>query len=249
MLNFDLENIINNYLNSNKIKDCVPNGLQVEGRKKIKNIITGVTACEELIDKAILLKADAVIVHHGYFWKKEPLIIQGMKRKRLKKILSNNINLYSWHLPIDLHPEIGNNYCLSKKLNIKIIGKINDFTLWGTLKKPLTVKQLKNIIIQKLNRVPFTYSSILAKKYIYNIAWCSGQGQNFIDAIYRIKKIDAFLTGEVSEQTIHSVKENKIHFFCAGHHATEIFGIFELGQWLIKNYNLKVTFINIDNPI
>lgn len=249
MLNFELEDIINNYLNNSNFKDYLPNGLQVEGKRKIKNIVTGVTASQELINKAIVLKSDAIIVHHGYFWKNEPLIIHGTKRMRLKKLLSNDINLYSWHLPLDYHQEVGNNYCLAKELEIKIMGKINSFVFWGELKYPLTVNQLKNFINKKTNKKPFIYSSNFAKKYIFRVAWCTGQGQNFIDLLYKFKNIDAFITGEVSEQTIHSIKENKIHFFAIGHHASEIYGVYELGKWLTENYNLKVTFININNPI
>lgn len=249
MLNFELEKIINNYLNSNNFKDYLPNGLQVEGKSKVKKIITGVTACEDLINRAISLKADAIIVHHGYFWKNESSVIQGIKRIRLKKLLSNNINLYSWHLPLDLHKKLGNNYCLAKRLEIKIKGKINNLVLWGELKKPLTVFQLKNFIHSKLNKKPFIYSSSNAKKYIFYVAWCTGQGQKFVDLLYNFKNIDAFITGEISEQTMHSIRENKIHFVVAGHHATEIYGIFELGNWLMNTYNLKVNFINIDNPI
>lgn len=249
MLNFELETIINNYLNSHSFKDFVPNGLQVEGRSKIKRIVTGVTACQNLINKAIILKADAIIVHHGYFWKNESPVIKGIKKNRLKKLLSNNINLYSWHLPLDYHAELGNNYCLAKRLEIKVMGKINNFVLWGSLKYPLNVYQLKKFIGKKLNKKPFVYSSYFASKNIFYVALCTGQGQKFIDLLYNFKNIDAFITGEISEQTIHSIRESKIHFFVAGHHNTEIYGIFELGNWLIKNYNLEVNFININNPI
>lgn len=248
MLNYKLEKIINFYLKNENIKDYAPNGLQVEGCCEVKKIITGVTACQELIDKAINLQAQAIIVHHGFFWKNESPIINNNKRKRLKSLLINNINLYSWHLPLDLHDEIGNNYCLSKVLKIKIIKKINKFILLGQLNKPTTLKNFTKIITDKLKRVPFVFSSKKASKYISKIALCTGSGQNLISSLYN-HEVDAFLTGEVSESTIHYVKENKIHFFSAGHHATEIFGILELGNWLKKNYNFEVNFININNPI
>lgn len=248
MLNYKLEKLINSYLGNEKIEDYSPNGLQVEGCSEVKKIITGVTACQELIEKAINLKAQAIIVHHGFFWKNESPIINSYKRKRLKSILTNDINLYSWHLPLDLHDIIGNNYCLSKILKIKIIKKINKFLLLGQLEKPLTVKNFTKIISLKLKRKPFVFSSKKSVKYINNIALCTGNGQNFINSIYNYK-VDAFLTGEVSEQTIHYVEENNIHFFAAGHHATEIFGVLELGNWLKKKYCFDVSFININNPI
>lgn len=249
MINFQLEKIINNYLKNNLFQDYTPNGLQVEGKKEIKNIAIGVTICQELIDKAIELKSDAIIVHHGIFWNNDTLMIHGIKRLRLKKLLINNINLYSWHLPLDTHECCGNNYILGKKLNIGVIKKINPFVFYGDLKNYLTKNELKIFIKKKLNRSPFVYSSKKAKKYIKKIAWCTGKGQNFVDLLYKFKEIDAFITGEVSEQTIHSIKEQKIHFFSAGHYATEIYGVIELGKWLTKNYDFSVNFIDIDNPI
>lgn len=249
MLNFDLEKIINVYLDNHLFKDYSPNGLQVEGKKEVKKIATGVTICQDLIDQAIKLDADAIIVHHGIFWNNDKLCISGIKRIRLKKILSHNINLYSWHLPLDLHKKCGNNYCLAKKLNIKITNKINQFVFIGEFNNFLTLNELKNIIKIKLNRAPFVYSSNKANKYIKNVAWCTGKGQNFIDLLYKFKEIDAFITGEVSEQTIHSVKESKIHFFSAGHYATETCGIIELGKWLVKKHSFQVNFIDINNPI
>lgn len=248
MINIKLEKIINSYLNSNNFQDFSPNGLQVEGKKEVKKIVTGVTACQDLIDKAIFLDADAIIVHHGYFWKNESYLIKNIKRKRLKSLLSNNINLYSWHLPLDFHKTIGNNYLLAKILNIKIINNLHNQILIGKINKKITCLNLKKIITKKLNRKPFQHCSINANKYIHNIALCTGNGQNYIDLLYNLD-VDAFITGEISEKTIHIIRESKIHFFAAGHHATEIFGIISLGKWLKKEYNFDVKFINIDSPI
>ncbi|QJC29315.1 Nif3-like dinuclear metal center hexameric protein [Enterobacteriaceae endosymbiont of Plateumaris rustica] len=247
MNNIELERIINKKLNSINIKDYVPNGLQIEGKNNIKNIVTGVSACQNLLDIAVFKKVDAIIVHHGYFWKNEPLIIRGMKRRRLKTLLSNNINLYSWHIPLDINNKLSNNIFLANLLNINFIDKINPFIFYGNFNPPLNIKDLINLIKFKLNCIPLHFGKN-APKIINNIAWCSGAGQKFFEEIVNFN-IDVFLTGEVSEQTIHIATEYGINFISAGHHATEKGGLIMLGQWLQNNYNLKINFIDINNPV
>jgi len=246
MNNFFLENLINKKLSSDQYHDTVPNGLQIEGTHTVKKIITGVTACQSLLDKALVYKADTIIVHHGYFWKNESRCIHNMQRIRLKTILSHDINLYSWHLPLDIHPELGNNAQIAKKLNIDIQGNILPYVFWGTVKNKITGFELANKIEEKFKKYPIhLYEN--APPYITRIAWCSGKGQGFIKQAY-IFGIDAFLTGEISEETIHISKELGIHFFALGHHATEKDGIKSLGEWLHNTYNLNVNFIDIYNP-
>ena len=210
MKNTELEQLINEKLNSAAISDYAPNGLQVEGKETVQKIVTGVTASQALLDEAVRLGADAVIVHHGYFWKGESPVIRGMKRNRLKTLLANDINLYGWHLPLDAHPELGNNAQLAALLGITVMGEIEPLVPWGELTMP----------------VP---------------------GQSFIDSAARFG-VDAFITGEVSEQTIHSAREQGLHFYAAGHHATERGGIRALSEWLNENTDLDVTFIDIPNP-
>ncbi|VFP81484.1 Nif3-like dinuclear metal center hexameric protein [Buchnera aphidicola] len=249
MNNFFLEKIVNKKLNNDKYKnDYSPNGLQVEGASEIKRIVTGVTACKNLLNMAVKYHADAVIVHHGYFWKNQEKKILGMYKNRLKILLSNNINLYSWHLPLDLHPKIGNNTQLGKILNISIYDYISPYVPIGKFKKKHTVESLKKVITKKLNRKPFHYGKT-GPKYIHNIAWCTGKGQNFFNQAIS-SNIDAYLTGEVSEETIHIAEENNIHFFSLGHHATEKSGIYLLGKWLSKkDKDLNIKFIDVYNPI
>ncbi|WP_343154573.1 Nif3-like dinuclear metal center hexameric protein [Buchnera aphidicola (Pseudoregma panicola)] len=247
MNNIDLENIINKKLNSKKYKDYIYNGLQIEGKKKVCKIITGVSICKKLIKIAIYKNADAIIVHHGMFWKNEKRIINKINRKRLKLILNYNINLYSWHLPLDFYKGFGNNVQIAKKLKIKIKGKINNFLFWGTFNKSISLKSLINKVKKKYSRNPFYYKNNL-KKNIKKISWCSGKGQKFIVDAANFG-VDAFLTGEVSEETMHYANEYKIHFISIGHHATEIDGIKKLGEWINKKYEINTNFININNPI
>ncbi|MGD8203498.1 type 2 GTP cyclohydrolase I [Pantoea sp. FN0305] len=246
MNNFELEKIVNQQLNSAAFSDYAPNGLQVEGRDEVRKIVTGVTASQALLDEAVRLQADAVMVHHGYFWKNEAPVIKGMKRRRLRTLLANDINLYGWHLPLDAHPQLGNNAQLAQALNINVQGEIQPLVPWGELKESLSGAQLAERINRVLGRQPL-HCSDNAPSQIRRIAWCSGGGQGFIDSAADFG-VDAFITGEVSEQTIHSARENGLHFFAAGHHATERGGIRALGEWLAAHHQLDVTFIDIANP-
>lgn len=246
MNNFELENIVNQQLNSSSFSDYAPNGLQVEGRAEVTKIITGVTASQALLDEAVKRNADAVMVHHGYFWKNEAAVIKGMKRNRLRTLLANDINLFGWHLPLDAHPQLGNNAQLAQLLDIEVRGEIMPLVLWGELTQPVSGKAFAQRIAEKLGRQPL-HCGDNAPEVIRRVAWCSGGGQGFIDNAAAFG-VDAFFSGEVSEQTIHSAREQGIHFFAAGHHATERGGIKALGEWLAQSYGLDVTFIDIPNP-
>ncbi len=246
MRNFELENIVNQLLNTAAFSDYAPNGLQVEGRSDVRKVVTGVTACQALLDEAVRLQADAVLVHHGYFWKSESPAIKGMKRNRLKTLLTHDINLYGWHLPLDGHAQLGNNALLAQLLDIEVRGEIALLLPWGELPDAPTGQQLAQRIEQRLGRTPL-HCGDNAPEHIRRIAWCTGGGQGYIDDAIAYG-IDAFITGEVSEKTIHSARENGVHFFAAGHHATERAGIRALGEWLAANHGLDVTFVDIDNP-
>ncbi|XBC40538.1 MAG: Nif3-like dinuclear metal center hexameric protein [Buchnera aphidicola (Nurudea yanoniella)] len=247
MNNIKLETIINKKLNSFLYKDCIPNGLQIEGTEEVKKIVTGVTACQELLDIAVKEKAQAVIVHHGYFWNKNERTIKGIHRDRIKTILKNDINLYCWHLPLDFHSTLGNNIQIGKILNVELKGYISPLVPWGMLKRKVTEHEMINIITKKFNRIPFHYK-VNATQFIYKIAWCSGKGQGFIDVVSQFG-VDAFLTGEVSEETIHVVKEKNFHFFSIGHHASECGGMIALTNWIKNKTNLDAIFFDIHNPI
>ncbi|WWO96120.1 MAG: type 2 GTP cyclohydrolase I [Candidatus Dasytiphilus stammeri] len=246
MHNTELEQLINQLLRSDSFRDYVPNGLQVTGRDQIFKIVSGVTACQALLEEAVKHRADAVIVHHGYFWKNESLVIKGIKRKRLKTILVNDINLYCWHLPLDAHPQLGNNAQLAKLLGIIVQGEIVPLLWWGKFRDPLTSEALNQLLSTKLGRIPL-HCRDNAPDFITRIAWSTGAGQDFIEQAGTFG-VDAFITGEVSEQTIHIARENGIHFFAAGHHATERGGIKALSKWLENNYALRVMFMDIENP-
>lgn len=246
MKNSELERLINEKLNSAAFSDYAPNGLQVEGRENVQKIITGVTASQALIDEAVRQQADAIIVHHGYFWKGEAPVVRGMKRNRLKALLGHDINMYGWHLPLDAHPELGNNVQLAALLGMTVKGEIEPLVLWGELSLPVSGVELASWIEARLGRKPL-WCGDTGPERVQRVAWCTGGGQGYIDAAARFG-VDAFITGEVSEQTIHSAREQGLHFYAAGHHATERGGIRALSDWLRETTDLDVTFIDIPNP-
>ncbi|MEH0699723.1 Nif3-like dinuclear metal center hexameric protein [Vibrio owensii] len=252
MNNLQLEKILNEKLSPQLIKDYAPNGMQVEGKSEIKRIVTGVTASQALIDQAIELEADALLVHHGYFWKGEPEPIRGMKGKRIRSLIKSDINLYGYHLPLDIHPELGNNAELARLLDIEVEGGLEghpqSVALFGRLKQAMTGADFANKINHVLNREPLHIAPDNAEKMIETVGWCTGGGQDFIELAAQ-HGLDAFISGEISERTTYTARELDIHYFSAGHHATERYGIKALGEWLAQEHGLDVTFIDIDNPV
>lgn len=234
-----------------QISDYCPNGLQVEGKSEIKKIVTGVTASQALIDAAIERGADAILVHHGYFWKGEDQTITGMKKRRIQRLLALDINLIAYHLPLDVHPELGNNAQLGALLGLDIERPLEPWNkssvaVKGKLATPMSVEDFAILIENKLGRAPLVNAA--GDHLIKTVAWCTGGGQSFID-LAASQGIDAYLTGEASEQTIHSSNEQSIHFFAAGHHATERYGVKALGEYLATQFDLEVEFIDIHNPV
>ena len=252
MNNLQLEKILNEKLQPQQIKDYSPNGLQVEGTSEVKRIVTGVTASQALIDKAVELNADALLVHHGYFWKGEPEPIRGMKGKRIRTLIKNDINLMGYHLPLDIHPELGNNAELARLLEIDVEGGLEghpqSVAMFGKLRKPMTGAEFASKINQVLNREPLHIAPENADKMIETVGWCTGGGQDYIE-LAAANGLDAFVSGEISERTTYSAREQDIHYFAAGHHATERYGIKALGEWLAKEHGFDVEFIDIDNPV
>lgn len=246
----DLVNYSNNVLEIERFHDYCPNGLQVEGKTEVKKIISGVTACQALIDAAIKEKADVLLVHHGYFWKGEDARIIGLKYKRIQRLIESGINLVGYHLPLDAHPLYGNNAKLAELLDLDVAGSFppekDAVGMYGTLKTPLSAAEFSEKITQKLNRSPLHIGE--NSEQIHTIAWCSGSAQNYIEAAAELG-VDAYLTGEVSEQTVHIARECGMHFYAAGHHATERYGVQALGEHLAGHFDLEHQFIDIANPV
>ncbi len=240
---------LNALLTPKEYKDFCPNGLQVQGSDGISKVVTGVTASQALIDAAVAHNADTILVHHGYFWKNEPANIVGMKYQRIKTLIENNINLIAFHLPLDCHPQIGNNAQLGQLLNFHNVAPLQSskpkgIVYEGLTHQPVSGEQLQADIARTLDRDILWVGDDTP---ITRVAWCTGGGQGYIETALT-EGADAFITGEVSEQTVHVAREAGIHFFSAGHHATERYGVKALGEWIAKNMNVDVQFVDIPNP-
>jgi len=251
MKNSDFEQYLTDIFKPNKIKDYCPNGLQVEGSHTVNKVITGVTASMAMIEAAIEHKADALVVHHGYFWKNESYVLRGIKQKRIKALLEHNINLYAYHLPLDIHPTLGNNVQLANLLDIEVtegleLGNPLSIALQGKLAESVDPIAFSKVITEKLHRECLHIPTSSNKK-IKTVAWCTGGGQDYIELAAE-QGIDAFISGEISEKTTHIAREMDIHFYAAGHHATERYGVKALAQHLSSELGLDATFIDIDNP-
>ena len=246
----DLLSYSNNVLEIERFNDYCPNGLQVEGKTEIKKIISGVTASQALIDAAIKGKADVLLVHHGYFWKGEDDRIIGLKYKRIRSLIESGINLLAYHLPLDAHPLYGNNAKLAEILDLEIAGSFpsgNDAVgMYGTLKTPMSAAEFSKKITAALDREPLHIGE--NSEQIHTLAWCSGAAQSYIEAAAELG-VDAYLTGEISEQTVHVAREYGLHFYAAGHHATERYGVQALGEHLASHFGINHQFIDICNPV
>lgn len=233
------------------IPDYCPNGLQVEGRSSIQRVATAVTACQAAIDEAIAWQADALLVHHGYFWKGEFEPVVGMKRQRLTALLAADLNMLAYHLPLDYHFELGNNTALGHGLQeylppFTMHPGSADHPIWqGVFEQPCDAQVLRRGIELALDRscVWVAADDSLVKRF----GWCTGGAQGFIDQA-AVLGLDAYISGEISEKTTHSAREQKIHYFAAGHHATERGGVQALGAWLEREFGLEHRFIDIPNP-
>jgi len=241
----------NSLLAIDSFSDYCPNGLQVEGRAEVTCLVSGVTASMELIEAAIDAQADAIVVHHGYFWKGEDECVTGMKRARLRRLLGADMSLLAYHLPLDAHPELGNNARLAQVLGFEYQGSFgHDGVLslgqYGLLPRAMTGAVLGELIQNSLGRMPQHIPGPQQK--IQSVGWCSGAAQSYIDAAAE-QGLDAFISGEISEQTVHVARERGLHYFAAGHHATERYGVQALGEHLAEKFDIDHQFIDIDNPV
>jgi dinuclear metal center YbgI/SA1388 family protein len=238
-------------LGGSGFRDYCPNGLQVEGSGEVRRLVSGVTASMALIEAACEAGADALLVHHGYFWKGEDECITGMKQRRLRRLLGADISLLAYHLPLDAHVRFGNNTQLARVLEFEPEGSFGsepDLQLgqYGHLSRVLDGAGLAAHIAARLGRVPLHIPGAAAR--IETVGWCTGAAQSYIEAA-AARGLDAFISGEISEQTVHVARETGIHYFAAGHHATERYGVQALGEHLAEHFAITHEFVDIENPV
>lgn len=251
MLLHELTGYLDGLLNVSAFDDYAPNGLQVEGRVEVERLIGGVTASQALIDAAIERQADALLVHHGYFWKGEDPCVTGIKRRRLQSLLGASISLLAYHLPLDAHPEFGNNIQLAHQLGLDVEGHFSaghgvELALYGELQQPLSADDLRRHISLRLQREALHLGG--NDRPIRRVAWCTGAAQSYFQAAVDLG-VDAFISGEVSEPCTHLARESGVHYFAAGHHATERFGVQALGRHLMAEFNMDFEFVDVENPV
>lgn len=229
-------------------RDYCPNGLQVEGSQTVTKLVSGVTACQALIDCAVEAQADAILVHHGFFWRGEDSRLIGMKAARVRALMQHDINLFAYHLPMDLHPTMGNNAGLGRVMGLDAFGMLDpsDHSMpvfVGDVASRTTATDIAASLELNLGRSV----TLVGEGAVSSIGWCTGGGQGYIDAAADAG-CDLFVSGEMSEQTVHVARERGIAFIAAGHHATERFGPQSIGQWLGAQLGIDHQFVDINSP-
>lgn len=235
-------------LDSARYRDYCPNGLQVEGRATIRRIVLGVTANLGLIEAAIAQEADALIVHHGWFWKGEDGRITGFRRQRLSRLLAYDLNLFAWHLPLDAHGELGNNAQLALRLGWQVEGRFGEQEIGfhGRAPRAATVGELAAQLEGSLGRPPLVIGD--AARPLGRIAWCSGGAQSWFEQAVELG-VDAFISGEIAEHCVHLAREAGVAYLACGHHATERYGVMALGEHLSRQFGLDCRYVEIDSPV
>ena len=245
-----LEAYCNDLLQADSFEDYCPNGLQVEADTgEVRRLISGVTACQALIEQAVAKGGDLLLVHHGYFWKGEPAPLTGVKGRRVRTLMQQGISLLAYHLPLDAHAELGNNSQLGRRLGLPGAAPLpgSNGLLWqAQLATPETPKALGERIAAAVAREPLCI--LVDERPVRHVGWCSGAAQGYIERA-AAAGLDAFVSGEISEQTVHLARELGIHYYAAGHHASERFGVQALGRHLADKFGLEHEFVDIPNPV
>ncbi len=244
----ELESYLNGMMMPERFRDYCPNGLQVEGRADIRHIVCGVTASRALIEAAIAREADAILVHHGWFWKGEDGRITGFRKQRMQALLAHDINLFAYHLPLDAHPEVGNNAQLASRFGWTVERCFGEHDL-GCLAVLPALTFARDIALQAerlLGRPPLLIGD--AEHPVRRVAWCSGGAQDWFEAAIAAGA-DLFMSGEVAERTTHLARESGVAYLAAGHHATERYGVMALGTHLAEKFDVNCDYVEIDNPV
>lgn len=238
-----LEHDLRELLDQARISDYCPNGLQLEGRPKIQRLLTGVTASKALISLAVELNADAILVHHGLMWKGDPQTITGFRKERLQLALAHDLNIFAYHLPLDKHPELGNNAQLGKMLGWPSTQVVGDRGLVhvGVLPNPQPLCEVTDLVSRVLGRQVQIEGNTDLDRIVRSVAWCTGGAPGYVEEA-ALQGADLYLTGELSEPAVHIARECNISLLGAGHHATERCGVKALGEWIANRYGIEVIF-------
>ncbi len=230
-----------------RFRDYCPNGMQVEGKSEVLRLVTGVTASLALIEAAIAAGADALLVHHGLFWKGDDMRVIGPRRRRLASLLAHEVNLLAYHLPLDAHAELGNNAQLGQRLGLVATQHFGEQEIGcaGDLLAPVTAGAFAATVRGLLGRAPLLVGD--ADRTVRRIGWCTGGAQGYFEAAIAAG-CDLYMSGEISEQTTHLARESGVPYVAAGHHATERYGVQAVGRHIATRFGIQHQHIDIDNP-
>ena len=242
----ELAGYLDMLLDCGRFRDYCPNGLQVEGRAGIRRIVCGVSASLTLLQAALAADADAVLVHHGWFWRGEDGRVTGIRRARLKALLENDLSLFAYHLPLDAHAEFGNNAQLARRMGWTVDGRFAEQDVGFLGRTTGTAGGLADRLALELGRLPLLVGD--PARAVERIAWCSGGAQGYFEQAIAAGA-DAYVSGEISEQTTHLARESGVPYIAAGHHATERYGVMTLGEHLAQEFGIDCEFVDIDNPV
>jgi dinuclear metal center YbgI/SA1388 family protein len=248
VLRDELASYLDQFLDVVRFRDYAPNGLQVEGREDVRSVVSGVSASMLLLEAAAQAGADAVLVHHGWFWRSEDPRVTGIKRRRLAFLLEHAISLYAYHLPLDAHPEVGNNAQLALRLGFIPEGRFGDQEIawYGRPSEVSTLDGLAALVEARMGRRPLVVAA--GPGPLRRVAWCTGAAQDYFPEAIRLG-VDAFISGEISEHTVHAARESGVAYLCAGHHATERYGVQALGEHIAGRFGIEHRFVDIGNPV
>ncbi|MBK9594111.1 MAG: Nif3-like dinuclear metal center hexameric protein [Rhodocyclales bacterium] len=241
----ELAGYLDRLLDCGRFRDYCPNGLQVEGRAGIRRIVCGVSASLTLLQAALAADADAVLVHHGWFWRGEDGCVTGIRRARLKALLENDLSLFAYHLPLDAHPEFGNNAQLARRLGWAVEGRFGEQDVGFLGRAEGSAQEIADRLALELGRLPLLVGD--AGRRVERIAWCSGGAQGYFEQAIAAGA-DLYVSGEISEQTTHLAQESGVPFIAAGHHATERYGVQALGAHLAERFGIECRYVELDNP-
>ncbi len=243
----EIDQYLSALLQTASFKDYGPNGLQIEGRDEVRKLVSGVTASRALIDAAIDAQADALLVHHGLFWRGYEGRITGWLKQRIARLLAHDISLYAYHLPLDAHAEFGNNAQFGARLGITADTRFGEQSLGfiGTLSEPASVADL----VGRCERLSGRSTTAIDGdgRALARVAWCTGGAQSYFESAIAAGA-DVFITGEISEPQAHLARETGVAFIAVGHHASERYGVQALGTHLAATFGIEHSHIEIDNP-
>jgi dinuclear metal center YbgI/SA1388 family protein len=243
---------LDHYLDATRFPDYGPNGLQVDGKSTVETLVTGVSACGELFDRAAEIGADAILVHHGLFWDSSPSALTGVQYRRVAQLISSNTSLIAYHLPLDAHGEIGNNALAARQLELEELqpfgdSKGNSIGFRGSFSQPISAKELGARCRHLFGQEPLLLGAVSSAR-LQNVAIVSGGAQSLLHQAIR-EGLDAFITGEASEWVTNLSREAGICYVAAGHYATERLGVQALGEHLKRAFGIRVDFVDIPNPV